>query len=215
MSPAEVIGWAGARYDCHEVFPGLWVGADLPESHQRKQVKARDLVQKGITHVLDVRQECDDYDFYAGIDEITYDHVPGHDEGDEEAHPPEWWHECLAVADRAYDADGTLLVHCHMGVNRAPSVAVVILMDQYGLSPVDAIEAVRQGRPVASCLYAPEGVRWFINHERTRAVVENRPPGWTVRDIRLMEEHVEKTFDREKMHENIRGYRKVERHWYR
>ena len=59
-----------------------------------------------------------------------------------------WMAAVLAV-------EGPVVVHCHMGVARAPSVAFGLLLRR-GLSARDALELVMRQRPIAAVDYAPD-----------------------------------------------------------
>ena len=50
------------------------------------------------------------------------------------------------------------MVHCHMGVNRGPSMALAMLLDE-GWDVVDALNAIRDARPIAGVIYAKDAVR--------------------------------------------------------
>jgi len=50
------------------------------------------------------------------------------------------------------------MVHCHMGVNRGPSMALAFLLDQ-GWDVVAALDAIRAARPIAGVIYARDAVR--------------------------------------------------------
>lgn len=53
--------------------------------------------------------------------------------------------------------DRNLMVHCHMGVNRAPSVAMFLMM-LAGTSPVAAFRRIRRNRTGAGIAYARQAV---------------------------------------------------------
>jgi protein-tyrosine phosphatase len=55
--------------------------------------------------------------------------------------------------------DAVVLAHCHMGINRGPSLGFAILLAQ-GWDPVEAIAAVRAARPVANVWYAADALSW-------------------------------------------------------
>jgi hypothetical protein len=54
--------------------------------------------------------------------------------------------------------NAVLMVHCHMGVNRGPSMALAMLLDQ-GWDVVDALNAIRQARPIAGIIYYESAIR--------------------------------------------------------
>jgi hypothetical protein len=64
---------------------------------------------------------------------------------------------------------GRIMVHCHMGINRGPSAALAILMDQ-GYPLTEALTAIRQTRPIAAMAYANDAWRaeWKRQGMRSR-----------------------------------------------
>jgi hypothetical protein len=67
------------------------VGGDLDMFDDRLAIRqASDLLAIGrITHILDVRLECDDEDFWAGVQGLTY-HWDGIDDAGQQV-PDEWF----------------------------------------------------------------------------------------------------------------------------
>ena len=61
------------------------------------------------------------------------------------------------------DPTARVLVHCHMGVNRAPSLAYAAMLE-LGRGVEEALEAIRAARPIAAIAYAADAVRWFGEH---------------------------------------------------
>jgi len=43
---------------------------------------------------------------------------------------------------------GTVFVHCYAGISRSTSCIVAYLMYEYGMSQVQALNLIRQGRPI-------------------------------------------------------------------
>ena len=80
--------------------------------------------------------------------------LPAPDDGS--PRDPRWFEATTAAASRS----DSVLVHCHMGVARGPSVAFAILLTR-GWNEVDALEAVMFGRPIASVAYAADALRWW------------------------------------------------------
>jgi protein-tyrosine phosphatase len=62
--------------------------------------------------------------------------------------------------------DAVVLTHCHMGINRGPSLGLAVLLSQ-GWDLVDALDAIRSARPVAWIAYAEDVLRW--HHQRSAA----------------------------------------------
>lgn len=116
----------------------------------------------GITHILDVRGEWNDRAFVQRhAPEIGYSWLGTHDRGG--AQSDDWYEAGLAVAEQVQRDGGRLVVHCHMGVNRAPSLAFrILLANDY--APVEAIQRIRDARPIAAVLYAESALG---HHHRT------------------------------------------------
>lgn len=148
----------------------LVVGGDLAYDNDVAATQAIELVEKRVTHVLDVRVEADDADLWSYVPEISYLHAGIDDAG--QRVPASWFEEIVSWALNALeDPDAVLLTHCHMGINRGPSAGYAVLL---GLrwDPVEAIAAIRAARPIANVWYAEDALAW--HHARTGASPEGR-----------------------------------------
>ena len=158
--------------NAHVVTDQLLVGGDFDtfdRDHAAKQV--RELVDRGLTHVLDVRLEWDDTDLVAELaPDVRYRHDGIDDAGQR---VPAAWFEGLTwwAVDALADPDAVMLVHCHMGVNRGPSAAFAILL-ALGWDPFEALDAIRDARPIAYIAYAEDALAW--HHDRHGASGEQR-----------------------------------------
>ncbi len=114
----------------------------------------------GITDILDVREEWSDADLVADhAPEVTYHWLGTNDDGRGQA--AEWYAQGVAIARRVLaHPDRRLLVHCHMGVNRGPSMAYAILLG-LGEDHIAAMEQIRAARPIAATIYAPDALQWW------------------------------------------------------
>ena len=56
----------------------------------------------------------------------------------------------LFSADEARCASGAVLIHCHAGISRSPTIAIAYLMRHAQLSLVEAYTMVKQRRPIIS-----------------------------------------------------------------
>lgn len=112
----------------------------------------------GVTTVVDVRAEADDRTFVAEhAPWIRYIWAGVHDHG--ETQSDEWFDTVLNQLGTAlFDPDEVILVHCQMGVNRGPSMAYRILLEQ-GWGVLDGLKAIRKARPIAEIVYADSAVR--------------------------------------------------------
>jgi predicted protein tyrosine phosphatase len=66
--------------------------------------------------------------------------------------------------------DAKILVHCHMGVNRGPSMALRLMLEHDPeVLPEDCVIEIRRARPIARILYAEDAAR----HALGPAIEEN------------------------------------------
>ena len=167
--------------NAHVVTDQLLVGGDFDTFDRQRAVdQVQELLGVGLTHVLDVRLEWDDAELLAELaPDVSYRHDGIDDAG--QRVPGEWFEELTDWAAAALDdPDARLLVHCHMGVNRGPSAAFAILL-RLGWDPFDALDAIREARPIAYIAYAEDALAW--HHDRHGATDEQR-----ARDRALLEE---------------------------
>lgn len=142
------------------VTPFLVVGGDLSyddDTAVRQSVEL--VVDGGVTHVLDVRQEADDADWWAET-EVTYLWAGIDDAG--QRVPAAWFERIVGWAIEAIDSDGVVLTHCHMGINRGPSAGYAVLLGM-GWDPVEAVAAIRAARPIANVWYAEDALTWHLD----------------------------------------------------
>ncbi len=150
----------------HFVTPQLAVGGDLSASDPRLAARQLDeIVELGITHVVDVRSECSDRGLVAArAPQLRYLHHGMDDAG--QSVSASWFERAVAWVERAFaeHSGAVVLTHCHMGINRGPSLGFAVLLAQ-GWDPVDAIDTVRRCRPQANVWYAADALAW--HHART------------------------------------------------
>lgn len=147
----------------NQVNDWLLVGADLDVA--RDTIGFTDgeaitcLMNRGVTHVLDARIEWTDALVWQGygLPPENYAHLPIVDSHSHQ--PAEAWFQGVEdfvqdfLANR--DEGDKLYVHCHMGVNRGPSAAMLALLTaDPDLSPWDAFLAIREARSIAGLVYA-------------------------------------------------------------
>lgn len=137
----------------------LLVGGDLDlldVGKARRQLA--ELLDAGITHVVDCRIEWSDAEVWEQVG-VHYVHAPIDDVG--QRVPPEWFEERVSqVLAFLEEPDPLVLVHCHMGVNRGPSLAFAVLL-ALGWTPVEALAHLQGARPVAYAYYAEDAVDWW------------------------------------------------------
>ncbi len=153
-----------ARYaNLSFVTPRLAVGGDL-DTHDRARALLQlwELLDLGITHVVDVRSEWSDAELFVhSAPQVRYLHHGMDDAG--QSVPPAWFERAVSwvEAARAQDPDAVVLTHCHMGINRGPSLGFALLLAD-GWNPVEAISTIRAARPQANVWYAADALDWHL-----------------------------------------------------
>ena len=131
---------------------------DLPEPDVAARAQLEQWIAEGVTVIVDVRGEHSDERRVAEwAPHVTYIRLGTHDNGGDQ--DDRWF--ILGVeavlAALAIDPDAKVVIHCHMGVNRAPSLAFAVLL-ALGLEPVEAMTTMRAARPIAAAVYAPQAL---------------------------------------------------------
>ncbi len=157
VSPVDAAVWW--RRLCPVTDQVLLCG-DLPADERRAVEQLLDWLDGGVTHILDVRGEHSDESFVAELaPHLTYLWLGVDDHGGNQDH--DWFETGVALAlDALADPTARVVVHCHMGINRGPSMAFALLLAQ-GRDPVEALDAIRTSRPIAAVLYAEDAVSWW------------------------------------------------------
>ena len=142
------------------VTPQIATGGDLPQIWDDLMHALQAWQDLGITHVIDNRQEWSDEDVvFALAPEVAYLYNGVDDAGC--GQPDHWFDNGVAWARQALaDPDAKILIHCHMGINRGPSLTYAVLLD-HGYDPVEAIDAIRAARAIAGVLNAEDALDWF------------------------------------------------------
>lgn len=160
------------RPDIDFVTERIAVGGDLDtDDSGTAEAQLQGLIDAGITHLVDCRKEWTDIDWVAErAPQIEYLHNGTDDDGFGQ---PDWFFERGVDFARCAleQADTRVLLHCHMGINRGPSLGYAVLIDQ-GHDPIDAIEAIRAARPHAVVGYAEDALDWHLH--RTAAPASRR-----------------------------------------
>jgi dual specificity phosphatase 3 len=138
----------------------LAVGGDLSPRAAVALAQLDELVDLGVTHIVDVRLEWSDEEFVAEhAPQVGYLHHGMDDAGQRVA--GEWFDTGVEFVLEAMTTspDAVVLTHCHMGINRGPSLGFAVLL-ALGWDPVDALDALRTARPIAQIDYAGDALRW-------------------------------------------------------
>jgi|ERR1700756_178890 len=132
--------------DMDSITDKLWLGAGVTT-----EVEVEELINKGITHVIDMRAEFDDHTIFKnrGVNVLW---LPQNDDGT--PRPPEQVVKGIAFAFAAlgFRNESEMIlrdkvyVHCAAGVNRGPTEMYAILR-AYGLTQDEAIGLLKRKRP--------------------------------------------------------------------
>ncbi|MEX0847986.1 MAG: dual specificity protein phosphatase [Ilumatobacteraceae bacterium] len=141
------------------VTPQIALSGDLPDGKAKHQA-LDEWVSAGITHIIDTRLESSDEQFVAEhAPQVGYSWVGVDDDGRRQ--PDHWFDEGVDAARTALaKPNGKIVVHCHMGVNRGPSMGFAAMI-AHGIAPVEALGIIRAERPIAAVLYAGDAVDWW------------------------------------------------------
>lgn len=154
--------------NAHFVTPLLVVGGHLDQRDDLLAAAQRgELIEHGVSHLVDARVEADDWPFVTGLaPDVSY-LWHGMDEAGQRV-PGSWFERGVGFVLDVWRADSAavVLVHCHMGINRGPSLGYAVLL-ALGWDVVEAIDAIRAARPIAHVAYAEDALRW--HHDRVGA----------------------------------------------
>lgn len=158
--------------DASWVTERLLVGGDLDlfdNDLARRQLL--ELTTAGVTHIVDLRLECNDEEFVTERERgVAYRWLGIDDAG--QVIPDEWFDQAVGYVMEAFeDQHAVVLTHCHMGINRGPSLGYAVLLAQ-GWDCVEAIATLQAARPIAYAAYAEDALRW--HHERQGVAPEQR-----------------------------------------
>jgi dual specificity phosphatase 3 len=168
----------------------LATGGDLSYDITKAHAQAQDIIEQGVTHIIDLRVESSDFDTWDGT-EIQYHWLPTNDAVGH--HLPQELFDAAVQIDRVARATGgKVLAHCHMGINRGPSVAFALLLDR-GMDPIKAFDLIRRLRPQAGIYYAMDAL---IAH-RNRGVRAGVLPAFDKSQQDRLHEHIRRTMNRD------------------
>ncbi len=152
------------RKPCH-ITDDILLSGDLNQHIPKAREQLTEWRNEGVTHILDCRSEWSDEQLVKEFDDtMGYLNLGTHDSGgDQEA---SWYRDGWDFYERLIEEDpnNKVLVHCHMGVNRAPSM-VFYLMIKEGYEPKEALNLIRTNRPIAACYYANSAWNTFATDE--------------------------------------------------
>ena len=184
-----------------QIDRNLWTGGDFEVPNP--DLAAAQLAEVdglGITNIVDCRSEWSDEEWVTAVAPHIGYHWLGVDDVGARL-PDEWFDAGTSHILRCIEDGGTVLVHCHMGINRGPSMAFAALL-VLGWDPVDALDRIRHRRAIAYVDYAQDALDWWQRRNGASAVqrriAQQRVAGWrtanqldvaaVIRRIRLREE---------------------------
>lgn len=154
------------RQLCCIVGTRVVLSGDLHSHRPTAERQLAHWIAAGITHIIDVRDEWSDECLVAELaPHLHYTHLGVDDAG--QPMEDDWFDLGVTAALQALrDPDARVLVHCHMGVNRGPSMAFAVLL-ALGFNARRALQAIVEARPIAAVLYAGDALSWWHRREGT------------------------------------------------
>lgn len=139
----------------------LWVGGDL---NTRRPILARvqldELDAAGITDIIDCRIEWNDQGWVTATKpHLGYLWLGVDDAG--QRMPDTWFDRGTSHAVARLTTGRTVLTHCHMGINRGPSMGYATLL-ALGWDPIEALDRIRARRQIAYISYAEDALDWWL-----------------------------------------------------
>lgn len=140
-------------------------GGDFSFNPEKAQRQFMDLLSQDIDLVIDCRIEASDHEVWDTTD-VDYLHLPVNDIYGQHL-PMEHFDAAVEAARPVLESGGKVFVHCHMGINRGPSTAYALLLDQ-GVPSTKAFDMIRKARPQAAVYYAEDALkahlhrRWIV-----------------------------------------------------
>lgn len=129
------------RREMQEIVPGVFLG---PYAAAGKK-NFNDLKERGITHIVCVRQDIEKNFIKPNFQDVfQYLVVELADTFTENLIPK--IPEVKQFMDNCLKGGGKVLLHCNSGMSRAPSLVIAYIMEKYGLDFRTALEFVQQRR---------------------------------------------------------------------
>ena len=127
---------------CRVADSPVYVCGDLPHDDTKAEEQLDGWVAEGIDGIVDVRIEWDDQDrVKQRHPHVNYIWNGVDDAGGQQAF--DWFDFTVdQTLKHLQNPDSKVVVHCHMGINRGPSMAFAILL-ALGWKPIDALNAIR------------------------------------------------------------------------
>lgn len=159
----------------------LWIGGDLEVRQPTlAAIQLNELDALGITDIVDVRLEWDDEEWVTAAKPHIRYHWLGVDDAGQKM-PDEWFDTVTEHVLVLLNAGDKVLVHCHMGINRGPSMGFAVML-ALGWDPIAALDRIRRQRAIAYVGYAEDALGWWLRKtsatETERAAGQKRIRQW-------------------------------------
>eukprot|EP00095_Tigriopus_kingsejongensis_P005062 snap_masked-scaffold330_size203968-processed-gene-0.8 protein:Tk05062 transcript:snap_masked-scaffold330_size203968-processed-gene-0.8-mRNA-1 annotation:"dual specificity protein" len=139
-SPSEICHTKDIEnHPSSQVLPYLFLG------NMRDAANAGILQQMGIKYILNVTAKPPTYPLAS---ELVYKQICAADSGIQNLR--QFFEEAFDFIDLARANDGAVLIHCHAGVSRSPTIAVAYLMKHYPMAMSEAYKFVKSRRSIIS-----------------------------------------------------------------
>ncbi|XP_074642170.1 dual specificity protein phosphatase 1-like [Tubulanus polymorphus] len=136
FSPSSSVSMAiNSSQEPVEIAPHLFLGSSQHAKHREQ------LLELGITALLNVSQhEVEQFQHF------LYLNIPIRDNNSSDIST--WFDEAINFIDDVKRSDGKVLLHCHAGISRSPTICIAYLMRNYNLNLQQAYDLVKSRRNV-------------------------------------------------------------------
>lgn len=196
MEPTNEFRLANASW----VTEQLCIGGDLEiTDDELAAAQLEELDAAGITDIVDVRIEWNDEDWVADAKpHIRYRWLGVDDAG--QRIPDEWFETGTEYVFSQLNNGGKVLVHCHMGINRGPSMGLAVML-ALGWDPFEALDRIRERREIAFVYYAEDTIDWWLRRRgasaQQRVKYRMRLQEWRARNTMDVADVIHKIRERE------------------
>jgi dual specificity phosphatase 3 len=142
------------------VTPTLAMSGGISRNHDTAREQLARWEEAGITDYMPVHIEFNEQEFIEANSNIRVHHIGVND--DLGRRDPRWFDAIAEKADEIQlDPNAVLMVTCWVGCNRGPSATYAILRTR-GWDSLPALRAIREARPIAATIYAPDAAAWWV-----------------------------------------------------
>lgn len=142
------------------VTPTLAMSGGISRNHDTAREQLARWEEAGITDYMPVHIEFNEQEFIEANSNIRVHHIGVND--DLGRRDPRWFDAIAEKADEIQlDPNAVLMVTCWVGCNRGPSATYAILRTR-GWESLPALRAIREARPIAATIYAPDAAAWWV-----------------------------------------------------